>query len=134
MSRENVEIMRDAYAAWNRGDMEAVLERFAPDVILAALPNWPEADDVAGREAVARLFKDMRDGFERDWIEVRELMDLGDDRVLAVVRWCGTPLGGGEGALSVDAAIVYKLRQGRVTHAAHHAGRKQAIEAAGLEE
>jgi ketosteroid isomerase-like protein len=33
MSQENVEIMRANFEAWNAGDMDAIRERFAPNVI-----------------------------------------------------------------------------------------------------
>jgi ketosteroid isomerase-like protein len=40
MSQENVETLQAAYDAWNRGDLQSVLDRLHPDV------KWEENPDV----------------------------------------------------------------------------------------
>ena len=61
MSQKNVEIVRAAYDAWNRGDMPAVREMYNPDAMLVRpLEGWPEAGLLVGREAVIENFEQLR--------------------------------------------------------------------------
>jgi ketosteroid isomerase-like protein len=41
MSRENVEVVRAFFEAWNAGDMDAVREMHDPDVILRTVRIGP---------------------------------------------------------------------------------------------
>jgi ketosteroid isomerase-like protein len=45
MSQENVEIVRESWDAWLRGDLDGVLATYAPDVIwdLTHDREWPDA-------------------------------------------------------------------------------------------
>jgi hypothetical protein len=42
MSQENVEIVRRAIDAYNRGDLGAFLESFDEEVVIRAAEGWPE--------------------------------------------------------------------------------------------
>jgi ketosteroid isomerase-like protein len=129
MSQENVEVIKEALAAWNRGDMDAVMSTMSHDVILDPLPGWTEGE-ITGLEAVMERFRDIRDGFESDWVEIREIRDLGEAQVLVECEWCGIPLGGHREALRLHAFDVFTLRDGRVVHFAYYPD----LEAAGLRE
>ncbi|HXD17780.1 MAG TPA: nuclear transport factor 2 family protein [Vicinamibacterales bacterium] len=56
---ENVELVKAAYAAFDRGDLAGLLEMLAPDIEW----NWPAVRDIPhsgpcrGRDAVARVFE-----------------------------------------------------------------------------
>jgi ketosteroid isomerase-like protein len=87
MSRENVEAMRKALDAWNRGDADGWLESAHPEV------EWSSAiaRGVEGGETLYRGHAGMRD-FWDEWrsvwdltIEVAEIRDLGDT-VLTIGR------------------------------------------------
>jgi ketosteroid isomerase-like protein len=130
MSQENVEVIKEALAAWNRGDMDAVMSAMSHDVIVDPLAGWPEEGEITGLEAVMKRFRDVRDGFERDWVEIRQIRDLGEDQVLVECEWCGIPLGGHGDAVRLHAFDLFKLRDGRVIHFAYYPD----LEAAGLRE
>ena len=134
MSEENVEVIKEAFPAWNRGDMDAVTSAVSEDVIFDPLAGWPEGDEIAGAEAVRERYRDMRDGFERDWMEIREIRDLGEAQVLADFEWCGIPLGGHGEALRLHVFGLFEFRDGWVTHIAYYPGHDEALEAAGLSE
>jgi ketosteroid isomerase-like protein len=131
MSEENVEIIKEALAAWNRGDMDAVMSAMSDDVILDPLAGWPEEGaEIVGVEAVMERFRAVREGFERDWVEIRSIRDFGEDQVLVECDWCGIPLGGQGEARRVYGFDLFKLRDGRVIHFAYYPD----LEAAGLSE
>jgi ketosteroid isomerase-like protein len=130
MSQENVEVIKEAFAAWNRGDMDAVMSAMSRDVIIDPLAGWPEGAEVVGQQAVMERFRAVRDGFERDWIEIQEIRDFGEDQVLVECDWCGLPLGGHGDALRLHGFDLFKLREGRVVHFAYYPD----LQAAGLSE
>jgi ketosteroid isomerase-like protein len=131
MSEENVKVINEAFAAWNRGDMDAVRWAMSHDVILDPQAGWPEeGGEITGLEAVMERLRGIRDGFERDWVEIREIRDLGEDEVLAECDWCGVPRGGHGDTSRVHGFDLFKLRDGKVTHFAYYPD----LEAAGLQE
>jgi ketosteroid isomerase-like protein len=67
-----------------------------------------------------------------DWhLEIDEMVDVGDDQVLVLLRQRGTPKGG-RARVELDYGIVYTLREGLITRARVYATAAEAIEAAGL--
>jgi ketosteroid isomerase-like protein len=52
MSQENVEIVREAIEAFNRGDFEAALKRMHRDIEWQTLDAFPDAETYRGREEV----------------------------------------------------------------------------------
>jgi ketosteroid isomerase-like protein len=61
MSQENVEVLRELVAAWNAGDMDAVREIHAADVVTRPPDGWPEPGPFVGRAALMRQWNQMRD-------------------------------------------------------------------------
>jgi ketosteroid isomerase-like protein len=57
MSQENVEVVRRAYAAFNRGDLDAVVANVAPDAEYVTSGAIPGSGSVyRGREGLKRHF------------------------------------------------------------------------------
>jgi ketosteroid isomerase-like protein len=88
MSDENVEIVRRAYEAWNRGDGDAAIELLDPDVKWSLPPHFPDAETWHGRDRVVDGLREMMASWESLQMDVRELIDDGD-RVVARVRFEG---------------------------------------------
>jgi uncharacterized protein len=134
MSQENVELIRNAYEAFARGDVEAVLERLDRDV------DWRPAiapvlgvDAVRGSEAVGDfLTRDLFEGFDQFRAEPLAFEDLGD-AVLVTVRYVGR---GESSGIELDQtfATLYRLRDGKVVSMRDYPTRTEALEAAGLSE
>jgi ketosteroid isomerase-like protein len=131
MSNENVEIVRAAYDAWNRGDMEAVREAYHPDAILCALESWPEAGPpVVGREAVIETFAQMKATWDTDSMQAISLIDAGDSVVVRTM-WRGV----GHGPdLNMELTIVFTLRKGKIFLLELFWNHAEALEAIGLSE
>jgi ketosteroid isomerase-like protein len=131
MSKENVEIMRAAYEAWNAGNMDALREMHDPDVIARYPTDWPEPGPVVGREAVMRQLAQLRETWDADAAEaITEFIDAGD-RVVARFIWRGAGHGP---AFALEATAVYTLRKGRVFGIEYFSDHAEALEAAGLSE
>jgi ketosteroid isomerase-like protein len=85
VSRENVELFRKGLAAWNEGDVAAIVEMCHPDVEWTFSNRLPDATgNIQGRAAVRRFF----DRFTEDWDEIfmraEQVMDAGDHVVADV--------------------------------------------------
>ena len=134
MSRRNVEIVRGAYEAWNRGDFEAAAQSLAPEVEWRLPGNFPEAGSWRGRDSVVDGLGELRDAWEELGIEVKQVLDAGD-RVVALVRFHGRAAITGldlEG-VSVD-AHVWTIRDGRAVEVQMHNGAADALQELGLSE
>ena len=130
MSRENVEIVRAAFAAWNAGDMDALRELYDPDVIARALEGWPEPGPFVGRDAVMRQFEQLRATWDADAVEpISDFIDAGE-RVVVRMIWHGAGVGP---EANLEFTHVYTVRQGRIFYVEYF-WEDEALEAAGLRE
>ena len=130
MSRENVEIVRMGYEAWNRGDLDQI-GRMTDDSF-----EWREASEVPGagtRRGRAEFDHYLR-SFRRFWrefeIEPIEIRALGD-RVLAVVIERARSA---HGDLEVSQSFVHlwTLREGKAVRLEGFFEAAAALEAVGL--
>ena len=131
MSEENVELMREAIDAVNRGDFEAAFRGMDPEIRfehrLAALQG-----SFVGITGVKGWFADLLEVFESWRIDCEDIRDLGE-RVLAL----GTirTIGGESGVeTELPLAIVAEYRNGLITDYTDYGDWAEALEAAGLEE
>ena len=79
MSEENVELVRRGYAAFNRGDVDAVVADFARDFEYVAMGMIPGITGVyRGTEGYKRFMRTVWDEFDDARNEVHEFVDAGD--------------------------------------------------------
>ena len=135
MSRENVELVRRAYEAWNRGDMgdmDAMLAKVHPDVEYVTTGVFPGLDPVyRGHDGFKKFWRDFRGAFDSLLIEVHELRDCGE-QVLLLITFNARARDGLE--VRRQAASVATLRDGLVVRHENHADWTTALEAVGLRE
>jgi hypothetical protein len=86
MSQENVEIVRrfiDQYGD-APSDMRGRLAAFyEPDADYYPVRKFPEARPCHGVEEIVRFMADYRDAWDRYEMEIKKLIPVSDDRVLA---------------------------------------------------
>ena len=133
MSQENVEIVRRAFEAFNRGDADATVAAFAPDCEYIPSGALPGGTDVSrGPEGYKRFASWLRDAFDDAHLEIHELIDAGD-RV-----WVSMTLRGRGKQSGAETSWhfwqVWTLRDGKVVHGQGFTAREEALEAAGLRE
>ena len=134
MSRENVEVVRRAYEAWNRRDFDEAAELLAPDVELQMPPNLPDVETWRSSDEVSQGLEAFLESWTELRVEVHELIDAGD-RVVALVHYRGQAALTGlavKGA-GVDAAV-WTLRDGQATKVQMYGGTDDALAAVGLRE
>lgn len=136
MSGENVEVVRQIYAAAQRRDNAGVHSLWEPAIEWDA--SRTERGGMAGRVAHGR---DDVQAWLRQWYsawenvqdELEELIDCGGDEVLSVMTQRGR--GRGSGVEVADRiAAVWVIRGGLVAKVTWFPTREQALEAAGLSE
>ena len=134
MSQANVEMVRDAAAAFNRGDLDTWVESWADDIDYRAIEGaLDDRGAMHGKEAVRAYVQDWLATFDGFSSEPIELIDAGEDRVIAVTRISGrAKLSGVETDLT-DAAL-YTIRDGKIARGREYWTKEQALEAAGLSE
>ena len=134
MSQENVEIVREAAAAFNRGDLDAWLEYLADDIDHRAVEGaLDDHGPIHGKDALRVYMEDWVGTFDNFRSEAVELIEAGEDKVIAVTRISGrAKLSGVEADLTY--AALYTIRDGKVARGREYWTKEQALEAAGLRE
>jgi len=135
MSQENVETVREALVAYNRGDLDAFLDEYwTDDIDYRAVEGAPDDHGpIHGKAEMRAYLQDWFDTFDDLKIEPLEVIDAGQDQAVAVVRFGGrAKLSGVEADLTF--AVVYTLRDGKVARGREYWTKEQALEAAGLSE
>jgi ketosteroid isomerase-like protein len=131
MSRENVEVVRRAFAAYARGDVEAMLEEVDQEV------QWKQIEEpepVYGRDGVREAVRRWDETWDNLQAEVEEYIDAGEC-VVALIRFRGL---GRTSGVPVEMASyhLFTVRNGKVARMFEYGPGKrvEALEAVGLRE
>ena len=134
MSQENVEVVRQVYDCWNRGDFEAAVKMLDPRVLWHGYSHLPEAGPREGIDEVRRWADAFREAWGEIQVRVERLIDVDDESVLALVRMMGRGRGSGAAVVSGLDGHVWTLRDGTVAAVRMYQGAQNALEAVGLRE
>ena len=134
MSPENIKTVLDTTAAFNRGDLDTWSEYWMDDIDYRAVEGAPDDHGpIRGKDALLAYVQDWQDTFDDFVSEPVELIDAGEDNVVAVIRISGrAKLSGVETDLTY--AALYTLRDGKVVRGREYWTQEEALEAAGLSE
>jgi ketosteroid isomerase-like protein len=132
MSQDNVEVVKQAIAAYNRRDFEAMQALNHPDVQVDwSASRGVEAAVYRGWEAVARFYESYFETFAEINIAPDRFIESGDCVVVpnhAQVR-------GRDGIEAVaQSALVFEIRAGRLARLCLYQETDEALEAVGLSE
>ena len=134
MSQENVEVVREAVEAFNRGDLDAVLERMHPEIEWQTPDSFPDAATYRGREEVREFWQTWRNTFRGFRLHLEECVPVGEDHVLATFRVSGEGTGSGVGVESPAVFQLGEVRARQVIWVGMFLTEIDALEAAGLRE
>jgi len=133
MSLANVEIVRQANAAYTAGGVEAALPFFTDDAIVYSIPEWPDDPEYHGHEGLRRLERQWRESFDDFGFEARELRDAGD-AVVSLHALTGRTKASGIPMTMQIGAVVTRFQDGRIGAQRLFPSWESALEAAGLRE
>ena len=134
MSQENVEIARRAFTGLARHDVEGASEAWHPEINRRAMEGAPDdVGEMQGIEAARRYVEDWFDTFDGFQSVPEELLDAGNDQVVAVIHISGRAKSSGI-ATEQRYANVSTIRDGKVARVREYATKREALKAVGLEE
>jgi ketosteroid isomerase-like protein len=133
VSEQNVELVRGGYDHANRGDYDAWLGRWDPEVEVwdPSRPNPDHPDGIyEGHQGAAKYVADWSEVFEQTVMDPEEFIDQGE-HVIVRVRSRGRGKGSGIEVENVRYHVI-TVREGKITRFEVHEDRDSALEAAGL--
>jgi ketosteroid isomerase-like protein len=135
MSHENVEIFRRIADAYNRRDVEAMVEELHPEIEWQPLPQvllGGEATLYRGREEVRKGIRELDEDFAELQTEQSEFRDLGE-AIVAIGHLKGA---GRESGVETESAIAWlvEFRDGKAVSVREYLDPAEALEAPGLRE
>jgi ketosteroid isomerase-like protein len=132
VSQENVERIRRANEALNRGDRENALADYHPDVEWIDLAHAPDSSErVRGLSALQTIWDQWEEAFDEFGADIEECIDAG--RYVAVVtRWYATGKGSGI-VTDLRQVDVFEVEDGKVVRVTlAYPDMHAALEAVGL--
>lgn len=135
MSEEDLKVVDSLFRAWNRSDRDDILERIHPEATWSsAIQREVEGSDriYTGRTEIGQFWDEWHALWDMD-IDVTEMRDLGDGRVVALASVRST---GKTGGVEVERLIGYviEIEAGLIRRARAYLSPDHALEAAGLSE
>lgn len=134
MSQENVNLIRDLYAAYSRHDTDAFFAMLDPDVEWVFADNFIYADvnprigrDAFSKGSLRRLETDWEDGFEG---VPDEILDAGEN-IIGLGHYVGVHKGTGK-RLRAQFAHIFTLANGKVTRWRQYLDTKELADVAGV--
>jgi ketosteroid isomerase-like protein len=132
VSHENVEIVRRAVAAAQRGDWPAVMEAYDREVELDQ-SRVVDGGVFHGHDGVSSFFRRWFGTWDELEITAQSFIDVDDDRVLVLVELMGKGKRSGV-EVSLSADDVQTLRHDKIVQMTGYTDRAEALKAVGLEE
>ncbi len=128
MSQENIERVKEGFAAHNRGDLDALSEFYAPDAVFETLLLGTHR----GKEAIRLIYEENQKTMSGYTVDPVELIEAGD-KVVAVARVGGA---GSASQIATDEsfAFVFTIKDGRCVREQAFRNKAEALQAAGLRE
>ena len=143
MSQKNVEVVRriwdltmegiengDPAAGFNAAYDQGLI---SADSTFTPAPEVPGSQTYVGRDGFAEFLRGWTDEFAAWKMWADEILDAGEERVVAIVRQVATGRGSGA-TVELLFGVVYTLKDGQVIDRRHYLEPDEALEAAGLSE
>lgn len=109
----NANLVQDAYAAFGRGDIAAVLDLLTDDVEWSSPRTIPHGGDFHGKAGVGQFFSAIGANWKALPLDVETVGEIGSDLVVGVLRADGTRSSGEH--QSYGAAHVFNVRKGKIS-------------------
>ena len=132
VSQENVQIVRGAFQAFAEGGLDAMAGFWATDINWRAMEGAiDDVGEMQGAEALRRYYEDWLDMFDGVTVVPEELLDIGEDRVLAVLHVTGRAKAS-RVETELRYAVICTVRDGKIARGREYFDRAEALESVGL--
>ena len=134
MSRENVEIVRESVAAFNRGDLDDWLEFFDPEIEIDwSASRAPFSGTYTGHDGLRQIWPVLWDAWDEFSPQIEEVIDHEAERLITVnlVRARGKASGI---EIAARGAVLWTLKRGKISHMKLYQGKDEALEGVGWRE
>jgi uncharacterized protein len=128
---ESVEIARQAYEAFNRGGVDAVLEFLDPDIEWCMWDGFSRGERVfRGHDGVRKVFTIFNENYDGFRADPQEFID-GGDLVVVPVRLSGRAKGSGAYE-AFDVVQVWSARDNKAVRLEVYSDKVEALRATGV--
>jgi hypothetical protein len=135
MSQENVEVVRRAFESFARGDVEAALSIYDPDVEWQTAADEPDTQVYRGADGIRRLISSWAELWEAGFEAAAEPQDFIDAGEHVIVPVHTRTRGRGSGVeVEIWETYLLTFSEGKVIRVCEFRTKEQALEAAGLGE
>jgi ketosteroid isomerase-like protein len=132
VSRENVEIVRNAFDTFGAEGIDAALSFYSPDVVWYPDNRWLDDSAYRGHDGMRRLSAAFSENFDDFRFEVHDIRDA-QDRVVALVEMIGRIKRSGAEVSQRRGFVVSGFRDGKFREVRTFPSWSEALKAAGLE-
>lgn len=130
--KQGIDLLREAYAAFNRGDMDAAVQGLDPQIDWFEPAEFAGGGTYRGRDAVRQYLTQSRAGWAEGSSDPVRFIPAGD-RIVVFVH-AHFRLKDSNDWHSVDLADVYTFRNGRPVAMRAFADRQEALQWAGAKD
>jgi hypothetical protein len=128
VSAENVAVVRRSFEFFERGELP--LEVVHPDIRIDNIPESPLPGPYFGHIGLEKWWMDIVDAVPGFRLQLEDVIDVGDERVIAIVRTFGSELI----EQMPSWAVVHWVSHGLIVRVAGYLRKEEALKAVGLEE
>ena len=129
MAQDNVDVVQGAWDAFERGDIDTVLDAIAPTAETRVPESLPWGGTYTGPEGFRDFLGRLGEAFEQFSATPEKVLGADDNHVIVLAKTKGRTKAGGtvEGA----AVWIYQLRDGMIADAESFGDTAQLLEALG---
>jgi ketosteroid isomerase-like protein len=132
MSQENVDAVRQACAAWERGEWAASAELFDPNLeVVYSTSAFPDAGTYRGGRVALDAWRRWLEAWEEFSMEFVDVIEAGE-KIIALSRLRGRGQESGA-TVNADVGVIFDCDRGIIRRMVF-CDRHEALEAAGLRE
>jgi ketosteroid isomerase-like protein len=133
MSQVNVEVVRNAWLAWERGDTLEALGYADGDIVVTRVAPMPDATPYHGHEGTLQIPADWVEGFDDFQMRPQAFIDANDQQV--VMRLHQRAVGAQSGVpIEADFWFVHTMRDEKIARMDIYGSESQALKAVGMQE
>ena len=132
MSRENVEIVQRAMAAYMGDDEVTARLLVTPDVVISMRPDQPDPQDHHGYDGMLKASAEWREAWDEQTFETVRIWGAGDYVIASTREVLRGKLSGVP--MEHSSTFVYTLDKGRIARIQIFGSEPEALKAVGLQE